>query len=94
MALTLGLADSAVAQDFHKGGFFDSDVSQTGFFSNEQAGLPVKTNATASKSKIDSFALSPQEAAGLQLETAAAENKERSQSDTTSDSFEVGTSKD
>lgn len=93
LALVLSVPCSALAQDFHKGGFFDSDVSQKGFFTEEQAGIPIKNNTglTTSRNKNDSWEVAP----GTVAAVVTAEAKESSDEEVKkqqangSDSFEV-----
>jgi len=64
----------ALAQDFHQGGFFDSDVSQTGFFSDAQAGIPIKKNTGAftTRSKKDSWEVPADRLAAIEAAKAEA----------------------
>jgi len=93
LLLVLAAPSGVLAQDFHKGGFFDSEVSQTGFFSDDQAGIPIKNNtgATTTRSKKDSWEVPPEKLAAIVTEEAKIASDERIKKDETNggDSFEV-----
>ena len=96
LVLIIGLPSSALAQDFHKGGFFDSDVSQSGFFTEDQAGIPIKNNTGTATSKLknDSWEVSPDKMAGIAAEQAKAASEEQQKngsngSQSATDSFDV-----
>ncbi len=91
--LFLAAPSSVLAQDFHKGGFFDSDVSQGGFFNEAQAGIPIKNNmgVITTRPKKDSWEVHPDKLAGIPTDDAKVASDKQTIKDevSNSDSFEV-----
>lgn len=91
--LFVAAPSTLLAQDFHKGGFFDSDVSQTGFFSESQAGIPIKNDmgVITTRPKKDSWEVHPDKLAGIPTDEAkvASDNQNLKDEASNSDSFEV-----
>ena len=93
LLLLLAAPTCALGQDFHKGGFFDADVSQTGFFTDDQAGIPIKndTGTTTTRTKSDTWEVSPDSIAGIEAAKAeiVARGHASKEQGSSGDSFEV-----
>lgn len=91
--LLLATPSNLLAQDFHKDGFFDSEVSQTGFFSESQAGIPIKndTGVITTRPTKDSWEVQPDKFTIVVRPEAQAGSVEKAKTEVTSsgDSFEV-----
>ena len=88
--LIISFPCAVLAQDFHKGGFFDSDVSQKGFFTDDQAGIPVKNNTgvITTRSKNDTWEVSGDKVAQMGTNDTATNNAQKDQT-VSGDSFDV-----